>query len=226
MKKLVIGFILFTSKSCLAQYEVDSTIKYKYQRLFENLPSKIKNGSELDSEWEFGILTSIRTDILRKEDVVLADSSIEVFKTIPQRGKKKPRNSSPTEEESINEKNPGFVFCKCNFIGDTLKMLSGIKVFSGFGITTMIYGDSVRAEYSELETEDVLRKTETDSLVKEVTVPATIEKLIVNIRPNKTIPELYGQLNICSEGFYDTRNTPGVKFVRKYVKLYFRCKIE
>ena len=119
--------------------------------------------------------------------------------------------------------------CNCRFKGDTLEIISGISIFSGFDVTTSLFKDKAKARYTEYESEKVFKTSLESGKVSEFSIPATINNLALDRQPKKGIPEIYGKMTATSNGYFSYLHAGSFKngYLHKRLKLqyYFRCDV-
>ena len=91
--------------------------------------------------------------------------------------------------------------------------------------------DKVVAFYTEVESQkESLQRTLDEIKTKEITIPATVNSLTVNKRPNYHLTELFGKLSISTAGYYSYTNVRGTKsdyiYKRMNFELYFQCALK
>jgi hypothetical protein len=172
-----------------------------------------------------------KTDILNKKDFKQDFNSIKIYDIDPITGKADSTKTTPNEQEQISKNQPFPLSCNCSFKNDTLTIISGIYLFSGFTIITKLHRDKVKALYSEVESEEkVLQRTLKEEKLNEITIPATVNFLTLDRRPNGNTKEVFGQISITTNGYYSYINVWGSDsdyiYKRMKFQLYFRCDMK
>ena len=228
MKLFFFILILFFSQASFGQFTIDTSLHAEYWNVFERLPEKYKKEKNTHFKKGLGLLTSIKADTLNKNEF-LGNHPLEKDPNAVETVKNDPKVFSQSEKESISEVQPMWLSCNCRFKGDTLEIVSGISIFSGFDITTSLIKDKARARYTEYESENVFKVTLTSEKVSEFSIPATINNLVLDRIPKKGIPEIYGKMTATSNGFFSYLNAGNFKngymHKRLRVEYYFRCDI-
>jgi hypothetical protein len=228
MKQSLLFIFIFLCQFSFGQYKVDTTLKSEYWRMFERLPEKIKEDKDAHFKSGLGILVSIKTDTLNKNDHEPIDTSLKIFSINQETGEQEPLTTTPSEQETINAENPEWLSCSCRFKGDTLEIVTGISLFSGFAVITKLTKDKAIALYSEHESEGKVFRTKlTNKKVSEFTVPATINSLTIDRRPKKGLSDIYGKMAVTTNGYYSYINAWGFKhdyiYKRMQLQFYFHC---
>jgi hypothetical protein len=136
--------------------------------------------------------------------------------------------TSRKEEETINPEKRESLNCGCKFKGDTLQIVAGISLFSGFAVITNLTNENAKALYSEHESEGKVFRTKlSNKKVGEFTIPATINSLGMDRKPIRATSEIYGKLAVTTNGYYSYMNAWDFKheYIHKRMRLqlYFRC---
>ncbi|WP_121357763.1 hypothetical protein [Flavisolibacter nicotianae] len=228
MKQSLLLIFVFLFQSSFGQYKVDTALRGEYRRMFERLPEKVKEVEKSQFENGLGILFNIKTDTLNKADHEPVNTSLKIFSIDEKTGEKEPMIAAPGEEETITEAQPTWLGCGCRLKGDTFEVASGVSLFSGFAVITSLHKDKAKAVYSEFETEGKAFRTKlSNKRVSEFTVPATINSLTIDRKPEKGINEIYGKIAVVSNGYYSYLNAWGFKhdyiYKRKHLEFYFHC---
>ncbi len=231
MKQSLIFILLFSSQTLFGQYKIDSTVKKAYFEILKKLPQEFKNDIETEYKVGLSLLYDERTDTLNKKDFNQDFNSIKIYDIDETTGRADSTKTILTEQEQISKNRPFPLSCNCSFKNDTLIIVSGIYLFSGFTIVAKLYRNKVKALYSEVESEEkALQRTLKEKKANEITIPATANFLTLHRRPNGNIKELFGQISISTNGYYSYINVWGFKsdYIYKRVKfqLYFRCDMK
>jgi len=228
MRQSLTFILLLSSQALLSQYKVDSTIKKEYLKILGKLSQKFKN--EIATEYKGGLslLYEEKTDTLNKKDVEQDFKSIKIYDIDPTTGKADTTKATLTEQEQISKNQPFPLSCSCSFKNDTLTVISGIYLFSGFTIVTKLHQDNIKALYSEVESEEkVLKRTLKEEKANKITIPAKVNFLTLDRRPRSNIHELFGQISITTSGYYSYINVYGFKsdyiYKRMKFQFFFRC---
>jgi hypothetical protein len=228
MKQSLLFIFIFFYRFSFGQYNADTTLKAEYWRIFERLPEKVKKDKDTEFKSGLGILIGIKTDTLNKKDLEPIDTSLKIFNINQETGEEEPLTTNPSEEETINAEHPQWLSCGCRFKGDTLEIYSGISLFSGFAVITKMTGSRAAALYTEHESEGKVFRTKlTNKKVSEFIIPATINSLTIDRRPDKGLKEIYGKIAVTTNGYYTYVNAWGFKhdyiYKRMRLQFYFRC---
>ncbi|MBV9962380.1 MAG: hypothetical protein JO072_09045 [Parafilimonas sp.] len=116
--------------------------------MLERLPETMKADiSDISSDFKngLGILFTIKTDTLNKDELRPVDTSIKVYDINPITGKQEPIKTSRSEEELISIDQPVLLPFGNKYDGDTLKIACGISLFSGFAVIVDFINDSTKA---------------------------------------------------------------------------------
>jgi hypothetical protein len=210
-----------------AQYKIDPTIKTKYLRLFERLPQEIKEDKSRDFKNGLSVLTGLKTDTLNKKDLEPMDTSVVLESIVAVNEAGGPIEASVKEDEPISESNPRWLSCSCVFKKDTLVITSAIALFSGFAVVQMLYNNKNTVRYEAYEREEAFKTKLTNEKVFEMNIPASINSLVIDRKPEKGIKELYGSAAITTNGYYYYMNVWRFKndyiYQRKKIQFYFKC---
>jgi hypothetical protein len=230
MKQSLLFIFIFFCKFSFGQYNVDTAIKAEYQRMFEKLSEEIKKDKDTHFKNGLGILFGIKTDTLNKQDHEPVDTSLKIFSINQEMGEQEALITNPSEEETISVERPEWLSCGCRFKGDTLEIVSGVSLFSGFAVITRLTGNKAAALYTEHESEGKVFRTKlTNKKVSEFTIPATINSLSIDTKPIKGVKELYGKMSVTSSGYYTYLNAWGFKhdyiYKRMRLQFYFHCNV-
>jgi hypothetical protein len=228
MKQSLLFILIIFSQLVLGQYKVDTTLKTEYWTLFEKLSEEVKKEKDTQFRNGLGILTRIKTDTLNINELQPLDTSLKIFSIDQETGEREYLATSRSEQENINEIQPMFLGCDCSFKGDTLEIVAGISLFSGFAVITSLNNDKAKALYSEHESEGKVFRTKlTNKKVSEFTIPATINSLKIDRKPKQGIGEIYGKMEVTTNGFYTYINAwdfkHGYMYKRMQLRFYFRC---
>lgn len=231
MRQSFILILLFLSQPLFSQYKIDSTVKIPYLKVLEKLPAEFKN--EIATEYEGGLsfLYSDKTDTLNKKDFRGNFNAIKIYDIDSETGKADSTESAPNEKGQISKNQPFPLSCSCSLRNDTLTIISGYYLFSGFRLTTTLYKKTVNALYTEVESEGrVLQRTLKEKKANEITIPATVSFITLNRMPYNNIKELFGQISVVTKGYYSYVNVWGFEtdyiYKRKKIQFYFRCDIK
>ena len=228
MKAILFFSALFFCQVALGQYTIDTSLRSQYQVVFEQLPEVVKKEREKHFKTGLGLLTRIKTDTLNKKEYSGNENPEKDPAASQQTNKTDPKVFSQGEKESVSSANPMWLSCICRFKGDTLEIVSGISIFSGFDVTTSLFKDKAKAVYTEYESENVFKTNLSDDKVNEFSIPAIINNLVLDRQPKKGIEEIYGIMSITSNGYYrfDAMNFKN-GYLHKRLKLhyYFRCDV-
>ena len=228
MRQSLTFILLLSSQTLLSQYKVDSTIKKEYFKILRKLPQEFKNEIATEYMGGLGLLYQEKTDTLNKKDVEQDFKSIKIYDIDPTTGEADTTKATLTEQEQISKNQPFPLSCSCSIKNDTLTIISGIYLFSGFTIVTKLYQGNVKAFYSEIESEDrVLQRTLKEEKANKITIPAKVNFLTLDRVPRSNIHELFGQISIITNGYYSYINVYGFKsdYIYKRMKFqyFFRC---
>ncbi len=110
MKLVLLTISCFLFSVTFAQYKIDSSIKTSYIELFQKLPDQIKADKDTEFKNGLGILISIETDTLNKNELQPVDTSLKIFNINSKTGKEEELKKSPSEDEILVKKSPnGFL---------------------------------------------------------------------------------------------------------------------
>jgi len=230
MKHLLLLLFCFLFKYSFAQVVIDKSVKEEYLRLFERLPGEIQKDTFNYFTNGISILFNLRSDTLNKKHIAAIDTSrsVKIININPETGKDEPESTPPNEEDWVNKDQPFWLSCDCDIKNDTLRILSGVTLLSGFSITTTIYREKAKAIYFEFENESkTLKKRLTDKMENDITIPATINYLVISQKPIEGMGELIGKIGVTTNGYYSYSNAWGFKYgyihKRMRIEYYFRC---
>jgi hypothetical protein len=227
MKSVFFIPALFFYLDCQGQFTIDTSLPDQYRVVFERLPDVVKKEKGKHYSKGLGLLTELKTDTLNKNELVSTEHPRKMPATPPH---KTDPAAFPHGEKKLNsDEQPMWISCICRFKGDTLEIVNGITVFSGFDITTRLYKDKASAGYTEYESEPVFKTNLEQNKVSEFSIPATINNLALDRQPKKGIPEIYGKMTVTSNAYYSFLNAQNFKqgYLHKRLKLqyYFRCNV-
>jgi hypothetical protein len=226
MRQFLFIILLFFYQVTLGQYTIDTSLHTQYWTVFERFPDIVKKEKEKHFKNGLGILTGIKTDTINKNEYSGMDHPDKIQ---PGTNTNQGKVFSQNQKESVSEFQPMWISCICKFKGDTLEIIDGLSVFSGFDVTTSLFKDKAKAFYTEYESENVFKTNLANEKVSEFSIPATINNLILDRQPKKGAKEIYGKMIVTSNGYYSYLNAGDFKngYVHKRLRLqyYFRCDI-
>jgi hypothetical protein len=207
-----------------AQYKIDTSLRRKYQLLFKKLPVYIRTDKE-SFNYGLGILTAFNTDTLNKADIVV-DTSLISMVLLDKNGK--PVKEHKYKPKPISEKDPEWLVCYCTFKEDTLQIMVAAGLFSSFSVTTDLYQGKALARYGGTEREPTFKINPDGPKMAAMEIPATINAVMVDRKPEKGIQELYGSATVTTNGYYNFQNAWGFKneyiHMSNRIRFYFKCK--
>ncbi|MCB9275624.1 MAG: hypothetical protein H6564_16380 [Lewinellaceae bacterium] len=205
MKALLpLALIICCLQPCTAQVVFDSTLAENYSARLRCLPDKhresiLKLEEQLVEENNGGLvlLSLISQDTLHKDSLRFEEpsSSVRIVDSWV------PGFESSRAEETSAFDAPALFIGGAEIIGDTL-IITASDIFNRT-ITHLVYGDSVKAMYTErYDGEYILKRQEHDALADEVTVPVIIRAFSLNTPDYLGQPLLYGAAELESEPFF------------------------
>ena|GEM_PF-4038065 len=218
----------FAAQLSFAQYRIDSSLRERYWTLFERLPELIRNGKDTSVKKGLGILVELAADTLNKKDRRQDDVSVKIHSVDP--GRDGQEGSGSTGEYGwIGDSTPLWLDCRCGFRGDTLEVVNGLYLFSGFSFTTRLANGRATAFYSGQEPGGRPFKTKlSGKRVDSFTVPATVSGLVLDRRPRRGMSEIYGAMSLTSEAYYSYSDASDFRYgyihQRMHIRFYFHCR--
>ena len=230
MRQFLFIIFLFFYQASFSQYTIDTSLHTQYWTVFERLPEIVKKERGKHFKNGLGLLVGIKTDTINKNEFVeMTDHPEKNQHTSNEINSKDGKVFSQGQKDYVSEVSPMWISCNCKFKGDTLEIVDGISVFSGFDVTTNLFKDKAKAFYAEYESENVFKTNLANEKVSEFLIPATINNLILDRQPKKGTKEIYGKMVVTSNGYYSYLNASDFKngYLHKRLRLqyYFRCDI-
>ena len=229
MRQFLFIILLFFCQVSFGQFTIDTSLQTQYWTVFERLPEIVKKEKEKHFKNGLGLLIGLKTDTINKNEYSGMDNPDKNQNTNPETSTKDPKVFSQSQKEYVSEFQPMWISCICKFKGDTLEIINGLSVFSGFDVTSSLFKDKANASYTEYESENVFKTNLANEKVSEFSIPATINNLILDRQPKKGTKEIYGKMQVTSNGYYSYLNAKDFKngYVHKRLRLqyFFRCDI-